>query len=131
MLTRGSLVFILDSSGAKSIKILSIKKKKNLLASKASVLDIVFGTVVDADVTHAKSAFKSKSRITAVMIAVSKKTNRLNGMFIRSSYNICMPIKVSRFISPVASPNQSAIMFSEVKSIKKYKIIASEKIRLF
>lgn len=129
MLKRGCKVNVFDSSGVTSIKILSIKKKKNWNKSFATVSDIIFGIVYDINLKKKKRLLSRKSKVAALIVGVSKKFNKQNSMFIRFSENRCIPLKITKFINPLA-PKNFSFVFYEVKSIKKFKIITDKSARL-
>ena len=69
-----------------------------------------------------KNKVKKKDRVVAVIVTVKKKYSKNNGIFVLFSRNRCIPIKITRFILPVAQYTYTPIFF-ELKLLKRYKTI--------
>ena len=123
MLKIGSIVGLNDNSGAFNLKILNYKKKKTFKTSYAKVSDIVVGVIKDHNIYKKKLLLKSKDKVNAIIVCTKKKYSKKNGIFISFSKNRCIPLKITRFIVPVASWVYTPV-FYELRYFKKFKVIS-------
>ena len=121
MLYRGSLVSLHDNSGALNLKILNIKKK-SFSGAYAKISDIIVGVIKDYDIYKKKIKLKKKDRTTAIIVCTKKKYSKNNLIYIKFSENVCIPLKITRFIVPVASYIYSPI-FYEMRYLKRFKVV--------
>lgn len=116
MLYKGSIVYVNDNSGAVSLKILNIKRNR---ARNATLSDIVFGVVRDF---NPNKKLTVKDFVTAIVVTVCKKSSKGNGLFINFDSNFVIPLKITRFIKPLANRVYS-VAFYELRYKKKLKVV--------
>lgn len=122
MLKIGSFLSVGDNSGAFNIKILHFIGKKTNKSTVGGVGSLVYGVVQDYDLNKKGIMLKKKDRVKSIIVNTKKKYSKYNGMFITFSHNVCLPLKITRFIVPIAD-NVHASIFYEIVFFKKYKVI--------
>lgn len=116
MLFTGSILDVRDSSGALSLKILNVIKKRSSYITKG---DLVYCVVYDFDYYR---KLKNRDFVTAIIIAVSKKQAKGNGIFLNFDFNEAIPLKITKFITPVAH-RLYGLCFYELKYRKRFNVV--------
>lgn len=120
MIKLGTQVFLHDNSGAYSLKVINLKKC--FFNSYSTISDLIFGVIIDHNIFKKKIRLKRKNKVIALVVCVKKTINRQNGCFLRFSLNRCIPLKITRFIVPVAQRVFTCTSF-ELKRLKKFKSV--------
>jgi ribosomal protein L14 len=121
MLYKGSFLKTKDNSGIISVYILR-KQKKNAKIVKVTISDIVQCVVFEVNILKKKLKHKKKDFIFGVVVTVRKKYSKKNGLYIRFSENTLIPLKITRFIVPLAN-RVWASTYYELKYLKKFKSV--------
>lgn len=129
MLKVNSFLSVHDNSGIYTIKIINFLKKKNKLTSYITVGDLILGVIYDLNL-YKKLKIKKKDKITSIVVCVKKKYSKFNGMHIHFGENRCIAIRITRFITPLASHLYTSL-FYELKYLKKYKTITTKSYPFF
>jgi ribosomal protein L14 len=119
MLQSGCKLYVCDNSGILSIKI--IKQKGNNSAKYIFLSDLILGVLKDFDI-YKNQKLKRKDTFTCIVVTVCKKYSKGNGLYARWSENRCIPLKITRFIVPIASYVETPVYY-EMKHKKKFKLI--------
>ena len=123
MLKVNNFIFVIDNSGILKLKILKFYKKTNKTKSFLKVSDIFMGILYETNIhKRSKLKLKKKTKIMAIVTTTKKKYSKKNGIFINFSENTCVPIKITRFITPYAS-YITGPCFTELRYTKKFRII--------
>jgi len=103
MLYKGSFLKTKDNSGIISVYILR-KQKKNAKIVKVTISDIVQCVVFEINILKKKKLkYKKKDFIFGMVVTIRKKYSKNNGLYIRFSENTIIPLKITRFIVPLAN----------------------------
>ena len=121
MLYKGSYLNLSDNSGGYTLKILNIKNKA-FRSAYAKVSDIVTGVIQDYNTRKKKVKLKKKDRVSAIVVCTKKKYFKKNGIYIKFSDNICIPLLITKFIVPVASSIFTPV-FYEMRYLKRFKVV--------
>jgi ribosomal protein L14 len=118
MLRIGSTVNICDRSGALTVFILNMKKKKTYKSSYLRPSDLFLGVVKKISFRGGK--LRRHQFVSSIVISTRKKLGRGNGLFVTYDHNVGLPLKFGFFVSAV-SPDLSSLIMYEVSRLKRYK----------